>query len=438
MDAARQRRSLIYFALPLLATLCGCAGAPWAIQPQQPPPKKPQATPKVVAASQPTSKPADTQDEMLNPIRDWAAKLAAQAATRRGSGAHDTQSDEAVLAADIEGGDGSSRQSPREPERIISSSGRASRRADVPLPANGRADLDVEPAPVKPEPAAPVPATQPTSAAAAPPVASKPPTVSGVTARSEREFAIQRRAATPDGPSLNSPETATILPATLREMLDELPEDATGTDLRGQIVQRLLHAAGGDAERARKPLTMATREQQEVCGKFVEAVLALREVNGGRPENEMASVLAPLVELRETLAAVVDLKLPTIEVCRAVRGFGQYEVMTPTFVAGRDNEFVLYAEVGDFVSERGSDGWYKSVFGLKVAVLSRSGDVVQEVTAPEMVDRCRTRRQDCFVSPLVRLPKTLSPGEYVVKVTISDKIGEKVAERQTTIRVVDR
>ncbi|MFN0137043.1 MAG: hypothetical protein ACKVS9_13110 [Phycisphaerae bacterium] len=424
--------------LLLLALLAGCQGMPAWMQPQQPQTKQAAPEPKVVAASQPTSKPTDAPDELLNPIRDWAAKMAAKAAARRGSAKSDDARDEAQLAADTdpEGGDGAGRLPPREPERIISSTGRGSRRSES---AGTNADLDIEPlAGQKPEPVAAVPSSQPTTAPIAPTVASKPPTVSGVTARSERDFAIQRRAGQPDATALNSPEKATVLPATLRELLDELPEDATGGDLRGQIVQRILHAAAGDADKARKPLALATREQQTVCGRFVDAVLALREVNGGRPDDELASVLAPLAELRESLAAIVDLKLPTIEVCRAVRGFGQYEAMTPTFVAGRDNEFVLYAEVSDFVSERGEDGWYKSVFALKVAVLSRAGDVVQEVAAPEMVDRCRTRRQDCFVSPLVRLPRTLSPGEYVVKVTISDRIGEKVAERQTTIRVVDR
>lgn len=436
MDAARHRQFKICVLAPMVAFLTGCQGMPAWMQPQPPPTKQVAPEPKVAAASQPASKPTEAPDELLNPIRDWAAKMAAQAAARRGSAKPDDPTDETQLAADLdpEGGDGAGRLPPRESERIISSSGRASRGAGA---ANTRSDLDVEP-PAKSDSAPAAPASQPTTTPVAPAVASKPPTVSGVTARSERDFAIQRRSGAPDTPSLNSPEKATVLPATLRELLDALPEDTSGSDLRSQIVQRILQAAAGDADKARKPLTLATREQQEVCGRFVDAVLALREVNGGRPDDELASVLAPLAELRESLAAIVDLKLPTIEVCRAVRGFGQYEAMTPTFVAGRDNEFVLYAEVSDFVSERGEDGWYKSVFGLKVAVLSRAGDAVQEIAAPEMVDRCRTRRQDCFVSPLVRLPRTLSPGEYVVKVTISDRIGEKVAERQTTIRVVDR
>jgi hypothetical protein len=35
----------------------------------------------------------------------------------------------------------------------------------------------------------------------------------------------------------------------------------------------------------------------------------------------------------------------------------------------------------------------------------------------------------------VRLPASLSPGEYVVKITLVDKLGQKVAENRATFRL---
>ena len=82
-----------------------------------------------------------------------------------------------------------------------------------------------------------------------------------------------------------------------------------------------------------------------------------------------------------------------------------------------------------------ASGW---LFSMRTTILNRAGDVVLELADDHVPDVCRTRRQDCFIPRLVRLPATLSPGQYVVKVTIVDKIGEKVAEKRATFRIVAR
>jgi hypothetical protein len=91
--------------------------------------------------------------------------------------------------------------------------------------------------------------------------------------------------------------------------------------------------------------------------------------------------------------------------------------------------------VRDFVSEKQDDGLYQTRFDLRTTVLNRAGDTALEYTDADVVDRCRNRRSDCFIPRLIRLPATLSPGEYVVKVSVTDKLGRKVAENRVTIRV---
>lgn len=238
---------------------------------------------------------------------------------------------------------------------------------------------------------------------------------------------------------LNEPEQAVVLPATLRDWLAQAPPTDANTSFREQLDLRVLWAIAGDAEKARAPLTLASQEQADIAARFIDALLAARQSNGGAPAAEIAALLEPLRELHSSLSRAADLSIPTLEVCRAVRGFGQYDpIDPPRFIAGRENELVVYAEIRDYVSEKRSDGFYHAQFRLGVSVLSSAGDVVVELKADDLSDRCRNRRSDCFVSPLLRLPRTLSPGEYVVKVTIGDRIGRKVAERSTRIRVVDR
>jgi hypothetical protein len=98
----------------------------------------------------------------------------------------------------------------------------------------------------------------------------------------------------------------------------------------------------------------------------------------------------------------------------------------------------VYCEVKNFVSRLKDDGRYESLFSMRTAILNRAGDVVLDMKDEHVPDICQTRRQDCFIPRLVRLPATLSPGEYVAKVTIVDKIGEKVAEKRATFRIVAR
>jgi len=101
-------------------------------------------------------------------------------------------------------------------------------------------------------------------------------------------------------------------------------------------------------------------------------------------------------------------------------------------------EFVLYCEVRDFVSEQRDDGFYYTRFDLTTTLLSHSGDVVLELKDTDITDRCRNLRHDCFIPRLVRLPASLSPGQYVAKVTVVDKLGQKVAENRATFQIVAR
>ena len=139
--------------------------------------------------------------------------------------------------------------------------------------------------------------------------------------------------------------------------------------------------------------------------------------------------------LRERLS---DLSLPVLKICSAVRSYGQYDALDPPrLLAGTAAEFVLYCEVSDFVSEL-RDGLYTTTFDMTTAILNRSGDAVLEIKDADIVDRCRNRRHDCFIPRLVRLPATLSPGQYVAKVTVVDKLGQKLAENRALFQLVAR
>lgn len=208
---------------------------------------------------------------------------------------------------------------------------------------------------------------------------------------------------------------------------------------RRQLDARLLAVVTGDYERARRPLDLATQEQQALAQRYIESIIAIREAHQGDLSGAASSALGELGRLSETLRSLSDLRIPVLRICRQVRGFGQYEVIDPaTLPASQANEFVLYCEAADFRSDLQSDGQYLSRFDLQTTVLNRAGEVVLKLEDPGITDLCRNRRRDCFIPRLISLPASLAPGEYVVKVTLHDRLAEKIAQSATQFRLTHR
>jgi hypothetical protein len=300
-----------------------------------------------------------------------------------------------------------------------------------------------QPDSVKSECAATIPPTSPEAGAGASEARAadaesaaviEPPELSQVVVR-----AGEAKAGSPGGSasaelSVNAPAKAAGHVA-LREIVAQLAAQAPDTSFREQLDARMLLVLAGEYERAREPLALVPHEQQELTSGLIETLIALREnqADGG---GTATATLHRLEQLADKLRPASDLGISRLVICREVRGFGQYQpIEPPVFPAGAAAEFVLYCEVRDFQSQAQADGQFVSRFSLKTLILNRAGDVVNQVSDPELTDRCRNRRRDCFIPRLVRLPATLSPGEYVAKVSLADKLGGQVAEQRVAFRV---
>ena len=268
-------------------------------------------------------------------------------------------------------------------------------------------------------------------------IAAAPPKVGAITARPASGAPAKKKSNVEKSPvTLNNPESAGGGEENLKDLLDDALAQPGDASFREQLDRKMLLVMKGEYEKAREPFVLASPAQQEMGNRLVESLIAVRDGHSGDPSGAAADVLAQVGKLRESLVMVSDLSLPTFSICRAVRGFGQYDPIEPAkFVAGRESQFVAYCEIRDFVSEQRPDG-FASNFSMKVAILDRTGDEVHQISTDDIVDKCRTRRSDCFLSPVIRLPATLSPGEYVARITIQDKIGKKAAEKVATFRVV--
>jgi hypothetical protein len=400
MDANRWSR---YVVIALVA-LGGCATTPRAPYPV---PAHP------AAASQPSEPPqvvnngpaSETGDAVTQAILDYIKRLdTAHLPPRTGANVPS-----AMLAADTEPPT-ETQPAPIEIEPEVQESQPVTHGEP---PATSR---PAEPAPVTPPPPA-------------------PPRVSSVSVTGSR--APAPRESEDDAPAgINAPAFARSS-ATLRDYLDQNPLGAQPS-FREQLDRRMLWVVAGEYEHARQPLELVTAEQQELASRFVAAWIVVRDCHMGDQAAGASAALHELEQLETALRRLSDLSLSDVRICSAVRGFGQYDALEPAqFPAGAASEFVLYCEVHHFVSKE-QDGAYESKFAMTTTLLNRAGETLLELKDADLVDRCRTRRHDCFIPRLVRLPATLAPGQYTAKVTVTDQLAQKLAESRATFQIAAR
>jgi hypothetical protein len=244
----------------------------------------------------------------------------------------------------------------------------------------------------------------------------------------------------PPGPTTDGLSGSTAASNSTRDLIEALrtriatqPGDASW---RAQLDERLLRVLAGEYEQARAPFEAVPAEQARVAAGFIETLISLREAHGGDLPGESSRLLERIDGLRDSLIPISDLALPKVALCRAVVGFGLYDpIEPPRFPARAGGEFVAYCEIRHLTSRRLENGEHETHFDVTISILTAEGRTIQEQTIPDVRTRWRDARHECFIAPLVTLPPALSPGDYVAKITVADRIGSKVAQKRASFQV---
>lgn len=143
----------------------------------------------------------------------------------------------------------------------------------------------------------------------------------------------------------------------------------------------------------------------------------------------------------EPIEADRGLRLPRMEFCSRVDGYGQYEAMGRRLLAGRPHQAIVYAEIEGqgFRTHEGTDGpRYTVDLGQTVELYTDSDKPVLQMRRPEesITETSRNRRRDFFVLDVIDLPQTLSVGAYKLKITVRDRIGGGQVEQWLPVEVV--
>lgn len=146
--------------------------------------------------------------------------------------------------------------------------------------------------------------------------------------------------------------------------------------------------------------------------------------------------LQSVTTLQELVADRADPIVEVVALCRRVVTFGVYDEMSDDeFVTGHPIPTIVYSEIRNFESEVTPDGTYRTVFATRIEILTADGQPVWQREEPEIIDHCRRRRHDFFIAQRITIPSTLTPGNYVLKMLVEDRLSSRVSEATLSFTV---
>ena len=181
--------------------------------------------------------------------------------------------------------------------------------------------------------------------------------------------------------------------------------------------------AGGDSETVLKAVADGSADST-----FKELVTLTSDYQAGDPDKTMTALRHLEDQLRERSS--VSIHSPTF--CSKVVGFGNYDaVRTPVFLRGAPA--LIYFEVADFVCRKSKGEQFEYHLACQLTLLDTTGHSVGKVFNSDRAFHSKSQLRDCHWPITFVLPKTVQPGEYVLKITVTDRLKNQVAEERASL-----
>ena len=199
---------------------------------------------------------------------------------------------------------------------------------------------------------------------------------------------------------------------------------------------RMLYLLAGQEEDALLPIPGATAAQQDYWAKQMFALSTF--LDSARQPDDMrraAGALVYLDQARAKLAELATLQVRNLSFVNSVEGFGVYEPRKETKFHPGD-QVTLYAEVGNFRSDSTEKG-YRTALATSYQVLDKNGQRVDGGQFPEVEDLCHNLRHDFHMQYGVALPTRIYPGQYELRLIITDQQSHKIGQGSLPFEIVE-
>ncbi|TWT65437.1 hypothetical protein Pla123a_49050 [Posidoniimonas polymericola] len=216
------------------------------------------------------------------------------------------------------------------------------------------------------------------------------------------------------------------LQASIDQLKAELHDRPQSIDEAYQHVRlRLLQLAAGNPDDAASAAPGLTATEQQYWSHQMLTISTLLD-NESQPEVRRRAAAGGL-HLQHAVTALEQLGSLTVghlRFCKEVYGFGAYEPLKQArFKPGE--EVKVYAEVANFKTVTTAEGEHTSL-ATSYRVLDQHGSRVDGGEVPVVNDYCASRRRDFHIQYGITLPRAIYPGEYVLELTLTDQLGDKI------------
>ncbi len=239
-----------------------------------------------------------------------------------------------------------------------------------------------------------------------------------------------------------SAESRTELPA---DLIDEaikrieagLPaEPSTADEVNSYLRLRLLQLAAGRESEAFRPVPGATPAQHDYWSSQLYALRTFLDAEAvPHAKQRSSATLTHLDDARDKLSELATMQVRNLHFVDSVGGYGDYTLDTRDHYKPGE-QVMLYAELANFRSESSEEG-YKTSLGTSYEVLDESGRRVDGGQFPDVDDRCENRRRDFHLQYSVPLPTRIYPGEYELRLVISDHLSHKIGQASAPFRIAE-
>jgi hypothetical protein len=218
----------------------------------------------------------------------------------------------------------------------------------------------------------------------------------------------------------------------LRQQAHDRPRDPLAQLDWGLFCMLKGNSTGGFAAVAFLP-----DRDRELVSSLIDGIGNFRSFLRSDSDPMFSKEIGPLLDMADRLRSQANLDIPVIALCKKVDAFGQYQPIDGEHLPyGRATEAIVYCEVENFVPRLDEKQLWETRLTQHAVLYSASGAEVWSDEVKTVADVCRNRRRDFFIYDVVKLPPTLPPGEYTLKVTVEDQNANKFADNATLIGIV--
>ncbi len=211
---------------------------------------------------------------------------------------------------------------------------------------------------------------------------------------------------------------------------------ASTAELHEHVQLRMLYLLAGQRGEAMLPVPGATPTMQDYWSKQLFAISThLDHQQQPDQKRRAASSLIHLDQARAKLAELATLQIRNLSFVDSVSGYGTYEIHeSKEFRAG--DPVTLYTEVENLRSESTPKG-YQASLSTSYEVVDASGQRVDGRQFPDVEDLCQNPRRDFHMQYGVSLPTRIYPGEYQLRLTITDQLSHKIGQATVPFVIVE-